>query len=156
MALELPNTGMAVTIDIGEADDIHPGNKQDVGYRLAINALHANYDFPTIPSGPLYNSMEIKGDSIAVLFDHAENGLKTSDDRPPAGFAIAAEDQVFHWAEVILRGNEAIVYSNKVLNPKAVRYGWANNPTVNLQNKDNLPASPFRTDDWPGITENEK
>lgn len=156
MALQLPNTGMAVAIDIGEANDIHPRNKQDVGYRLALNALHKNYDSPTLPAGPLYNSMQISGDSIIIQFDYAQNGLKTSDGGRPQGFAIAGSDQVFHWAEVILRGNEAIVYSDKVLSPKAVRYGWANNPIVNIQNFENLPASPFRTDDWPGITQNKE
>lgn len=152
MALQLSNTGMAVTIDIGEADDIHPRNKQDVGFRLALNALHHNYDSPTVPAGPLYNSMEIDGDSIRVTFDFADNGLSTSNGRSPAGFAIAGEDRVFHWADATIRGNTVHVYSNKVSAPVAVRYGWANNPIVNLQNAEGLPASPFRTDDWPGIT----
>ena len=155
MALQLPNTGMAVAIDIGEADDIHPRNKQDVGYRLALNALHMNYGSPTMPAGPMYSDMQINGDSIVIQFDNAQNGLQTSDGNRPLGFAIAGSDQVFHWADVILRGNEAVVYSNKVSAPKAVRYGWANNPIVNIQNSENLPASPFRTDNWPGITQDQ-
>ena len=156
MALQLPNTGMAVAIDIGEADDIHPGNKQDVGYRLALNALHKNYEFPIVPMGPLYKSMLIDGDSIRISFDYAETGLSTSNGEQPKGFAIAGKDQVFHWAEAILRSNEAIVFSDEVSSPVAVRYGWANNPITNLQNRNNLPASPFRTDDWASITEGNK
>ena len=153
LALTLPNTGMAVTIDIGEADDIHPRNKQDVGYRLALNALYKNYEAPIVPAGPLYKSMEVDGDSIKISFDNAENGLNTSDGAPPTGFAIASENQVFQWAEALIRDNTVIVFSSRVSSPVAVRYGWANNPTVNLQNTEQLPASPFRTDEWPGITE---
>ncbi|MBX2819481.1 MAG: sialate O-acetylesterase [Rhodothermaceae bacterium] len=156
LALTLPNTGMAVTIDIGEADDIHPRNKQDVGYRLALNALHKNYEAPIVPAGPLYQSMEIDGDSIKITFDNAENGLITSDEKKPTGFAIAAEDQIFHWAQALIRENTVIVFSRRVSSPAAVRYGWANNPIVNLQNAERLPASPFRTDEWPGITEGNK
>ena len=156
MALQLPNTGMAVAIDIGEADDIHPRNKQDVGYRLALNALHKNYDFPIVPTGPIYKSMQIDGDSIKILFDYAESGLLTKNGEEPVGFAIAGQDQVFYWGEAILRGNEAIIHNDQVPSPVAVRYGWANNPITNVQNAENLPVSPFRTDDWPGITINSK
>lgn len=152
MALQLPNTGMAVTIDIGEADDIHPRNKQDVGYRLALSALHYNYESSSVPSGPLYKSMEITGDSIRIEFDFAEGGLSTSNSKNPEGFAIAGSDRVFYWANAIIRDNTISVHSTRVPEPVAVRYGWANNPIVNLQNNAGLPASPFRTDDWPGIT----
>ena len=153
MALALPNTGMAVTIDIGEADDIHPTNKQDVGYRLALNALYTNYDRPIVPAGPLYQSMKIVADTIEVVFEHAINGMKTLNDEPIKGFAIAGDDQVFHWADASVVGNTVKVFSENVKQPVAVRYGWANNPIVNLYNEEGLPASPFRTDEWPGITE---
>ncbi len=153
MALSLPNTGMAVTIDIGEADDIHPTNKQDVGYRLALNVLHTNYDRPIVPAGPLFKSLAVSGDTVEVIFDYAENGLTTSDGGPPQGFAIAGEDRVFHWAVAEIRGSRIIAYSDSVEDPVAIRMGWANNPIVNLYNTEGLPASPFRSDDWPGITE---
>ena len=100
--------------------------------------------------------MEIDGDSIKISFDYAENGLITSDGKNPTGFAIATEDQVFHWAQALIRENTVVVFSRNVSSPVAVRYGWANNPTVNLQNAEQLPASPFRTDEWPGITEGNK
>ena len=156
MALQLPNTGMAVTIDIGEADDIHPRNKQDVGYRLALNALNKSYKLPIVPAGPLYKSMEIFGDSILIEFDYSENGLMTSNDEEVLGFAIAGNDQEFQWAQAMIRGSKVVVHSPRVPSPVAVRYGWANNPVTNLQNKEGLPASPFRTDDWPGVTENSR
>ena len=152
MALSLPNTGMAVTIDIGEADDIHPRNKQDVGYRLALNALYTSYDRPIVYSGPMYKEMRILADTVAISFDHVGSGLTTPDNEMASGFAIAGNDLEFHWADAIIRDNTVLVYSDKVTNPVAVRYGWADNPTVNLYNQEGLPASPFRTDDWPSIT----
>ena len=154
MALALPSTGMAVTIDIGEADDIHPLNKQDVGKRLALSALKVAYDRDIVHSGPVYNSMSIEGTRIRLDFTSFGSGL-TAKDRYGylKGFAIAGEDGKFQWAQAFIEGDQVVVYSNRVKNPVAVRYAWANNPDdANLYNMEGLPASPFRTDDWPGIT----
>ncbi len=153
MALDLPNTGMAVTIDIGEADDIHPRNKQDVGYRLAQSALKVSYGQEIMPAGPLYKDFSVDGNEIRITFENADNGLKTSDGGPVKGFAIAGEDQQFQWADTRIEGSQVIVSNPRVPYPVAVRYGWANNPIVNLYNTEDLPASPFRTDNWPGVTE---
>ena len=153
MALDLPNTGMAVTIDIGEADDIHPRNKTDVGERLARWALANTYGkSDLVYSGPLYREMKQEGDSIRLLFDHAESGLMTPDGAPPKGFAIAGADSAFVWAEARIDGDAVVVSSPDVQRPVAVRYGWANNPEANLYNAAGLPASPFRTDSWLGVT----
>jgi sialate O-acetylesterase len=154
MTLKLPNTGMAVIIDIGEADDIHPRNKQDVGKRLALSALKIAYGKDIIHSGPIYKSMTISGNKITLDFDHTGSGLKCNDRYGYVkGFSIAGNDRKFHWAKAYIENNKVVVYSDKVNNPVAVRYGWANNPDdVNLYNEEGLPASPFRTDDWPGIT----
>ena len=155
-ALSLSNTGMAVAIDIGEADDIHPRNKQDVGYRLALNALFSTYNRPIVPAGPLFKSMSIAQDTITLEFDYAENGLKTSDGSPPSGFAVAGEDKVFYRANAAIKNDKVVLRSDNVKTPVAVRYGWANNPVVNLYNMEGLPASPFGTDDWLWITEGNK
>ncbi|MEM8487762.1 MAG: sialate O-acetylesterase [Bacteroidota bacterium] len=152
MALSLPNTGMAVTIDIGEADDIHPRNKKDVGFRLALSALHATYGHDNIPAGPLYQSHEIADDSVRLTFAYAEKGLMTPDNAVLQGFAIAGEDQEWHRGTATIVGNNVVVRSSRVSAPVAVRYGWADNPVVNLYNTAGLPASPFRTDDWEGVT----
>lgn len=151
MTLSLPNTGMAVAIDIGDANDIHPKNKQDVGKRLALNALATVYGQEIVYSGPLYKSMSFDGDKIRLVFDHVGGGL-VAGDKKLTGFAIAGEDKQFVWADAIIEGNTVVVSSPQVLNPAAVRYGWADNPVCNLYNQEGLPASPFRTDDWPGIT----
>ena len=155
MALSLPQTGMAVTIDIGEADDIHPVNKQDVGKRLALAALKVAYGKDIVFSGPTYKDMLLAGDLAILSFDHVGGGLKAKNQYGYLnGFAIAGEARVFHWARARIQGDKVIVYSDKVNQPVAVRYGWADNPDdVNLYNAEGLPASPFRTDDWPGITE---
>ena len=151
MALALPNTGMAVIIDIGEADDIHPKNKQDVGKRLALNALAQTYGKDIPYSGPMYQSMQIEGDNIRLTFNHVYDGLKAKGGKL-TGFAIAGEDRHFVWADAVIDGNTVVVSSPAVPNPVAVRYGWASNPVCNLYNSAGLPASPFRTDSWPGIT----
>ncbi len=156
MALELKNTGMAVTIDIGEAEDIHPRNKQEVGRRLALSALNITYDHTTVAAGPLYTSFTLEERAIRIQFRHAENGLTSGDGNPVQGFAIAGADRVFHTGSAKIEGNEIVVSSERVADPVAVRYGWANNPVVNLYNTEGLPASPFRTDNWPGITEGVK
>ncbi|MFW6289416.1 MAG: sialate O-acetylesterase [Mariniphaga sp.] len=154
-ALALPNTGMALAIDIGEADDIHPRNKQDVGKRLSLNALKIAYNKDVVHSGPLYQSVEYNDGKAFVTFSETGSGLKVEDRYGYLkGFAMAGADRKFHWAKAeVVDENTVVVYSDEVPNPVAVRYGWANNPDdVNLYNREGLPANPFRTDNWPGIT----
>ncbi len=151
MALRLPNTGMAVIIDIGEANDIHPKNKQEVGRRLALWALAKVYGQNVVYSGPLYKGYRVEGNKVRIFFDHVDGGL-TFLGQQLLGFAIAGEDRKFHWAKAKIEGDSVVVWSDEVPRPVAVRYGWANNPICNLYNKAILPASPFRTDDWPGVT----
>jgi len=153
--LSLPNTGMASAIDIGEANDIHPRNKQDVGKRLALNAFKITYNMDVVHSGPMYKSVEFRNGKAYITFDETGSGLEVQDKYGYLkGFTIAGADKEFHWAKASLVDNTTVVvYSDEVSNPVAVRYGWANNPDdVNLYNKEKLPANPFRTDDWPGIT----
>lgn len=147
MALNLPNTGMAVTIDIGEMFDIHPRNKQDVGYRLALAAKKIAYGKEVVFSGPLYKGYEINGSDVEIAFDHIGKGLMVKGEKL-TGFQIAGKDMKFYWADAQIVGGEVFVSSDKVKEPVAVRYGWAINPECNLYNKNGLPASPFRTDDW--------
>ncbi|MCK5822270.1 MAG: beta galactosidase jelly roll domain-containing protein [Bacteroidales bacterium] len=156
MTLSLPNTGMAVIIDIGNALDIHPKNKQDVGKRLALNALHIAYDQDIAYSGPIYKEMSNEESKIRLTFNHANEGLTTRDDEALTGFAIAGEDKVFHWAKAEIDGETVVVSCEKVPNPVSVRYAWDTNPICNLYNNAGLPASPFRTDSWPGITVDNK
>jgi sialate O-acetylesterase len=151
MTLREPQTGMAVIIDIGDTNDIHPRNKLDVGHRLAAWALANTYGEKVETSGPLYKSFAVEGDKIRVRFTHAV-GLKTADGGPLKGFAIAGEDHKFVWAEARIEGNDVVVWNKDVTKPVAVRYAWADNPICNLYNKAGLPASPFRTDTWPGVT----
>jgi sialate O-acetylesterase len=152
----VPNTGMAVISDIGETADIHPKNKQDVGKRLAYSALNRVYGQDIVYSGPMYRSMQIKGDKVSLSFDHTGSGLKSSDKYGYVkGFEIAGQDQKFFWAQASIEGNRIVVWSEQVSNPVAVRYGWADdNIEVNLYNREGIPAVPFRTDTWKGITEN--
>jgi len=151
LTLHEPQTGMAVIIDIGEAKDIHPRNKVDVGHRLALWALANTYGEKIEYSGPLFQSFSIEGDKLRVKFRHAA-GLKTSDGGAPKGFAIAGEDHKFVWADARIEGDEVVLSSKEVTKPIAVRYAWADNPVCNLYNTIGLPASPFRSDDWPGVT----
>lgn len=146
--LEVPRTGMAVAIDIGEDKDIHPKNKQEVGRRLALSALAQVYFQEMEYSGPLYGGMQVEEDRIRLNFSNSE-GLKSKDGGPIKGFAIAGEDQKFVWADAKLEGDHVVVSSPKVKTPVAVRYAWADNPECNLVNAAGLPASPFRTDKWP-------
>lgn len=154
--LALPNTAMAVIIDIGEANDIHPKNKQEVGYRLSLPALKMIYGKDVIYSGPTYKSMSVEGNKIRLKFDNTGTRLSYKDKYGYLkGFAIAGADKKFVWAKAYIENNEVVVYSDAISNPVAVRYAWANNPDdANLYNKEGLPASPFRTDTWKGITEN--
>jgi sialate O-acetylesterase len=157
MALALPNTGMAVAIDLGEADNIHPPNKQEVGRRLALAARAIAYGQPVVYSGPLYQSMAVEGHSIRLWFRHLGGGLVAQGGGPLRGFAIAGADRKFVWAEARIEGETVVVHSDQVPQPVAVRYAWANNPEgCNLFNQAGLPASPFRTDDWPGVTVNNR
>ena len=152
MTTNLDNTGISCTIDIGMEKDIHPSNKQDVGHRLALIARAKTYGQNVEYSGPLYQSYEMSGSSIRINFSHTTGGLKTNDGQPVTGFAIAGPDHVWHWATAKIDGNSVIVSSDKVKFPVAVRYAWADNPACNLYNGANLPAFPFRTDSWNGVT----
>ncbi len=146
----VPDTGMAVAIDIGEADDIHPRNKQDVGRRLARWALAELFDRDVVPSGPIYREMTVENGKVRIEFDLFGSTLKTRDDEAPRGFTIAGEDRRFVPAQAKIEGDAVMVWSDDVPEPVAVRYAWANNPVrANLVNAEGLPASPFRTDDWP-------
>lgn len=146
--LALPNTGMSVSIDIGEAKDIHPKNKQEVGRRLALIALAKTYGQKVVYSGPVMQSFQVAGDQVKMVFGSAEGGLKAKDGDELKGFAIAGEDKIFYWAKAVIQGNNVTVSSPDVPKPVAVRYAWADNPDCNLYNEAGLPASPFRTDDW--------
>ncbi len=145
-----PNSGQAVIIDIGEADDIHPRNKQDVGYRLALAARKIAYGEDIVYSGPSYQSHTVEDNKIYLTFDHIGSGLRAKDKYGYLkGFAIAGSDQKFRWAKAAIEGDRIVVWSEEVPNPVAVRYAWADNPDdANLYNEEGLPASPFRTDDW--------
>jgi len=159
--LEVPQTGMAVIIDIGEARDIHPRNKQDVGSRLAQWALHQAYDKKDlVPSGPLFREQKIEDGKIRILFDHVGNGLMVGEktgleptkelpDGKLKRFAVAGEDKKWHWADATIDGDTIVVSCEAVPKPVAVRYAYSMNPEgANLYNKEGLPASPFRTDAW--------
>ncbi|MDG1731243.1 MAG: sialate O-acetylesterase [Algibacter sp.] len=146
--LKLPKTGMAVIIDIGEAYDIHPKNKKDVGYRLSYEAERIQGDTKNHPKTPMLKEHKIKGNMIELSFSNA-NLLKVLDNKPLTQFAIAGKDKKFVWAKAELKGSKIIVYNDTISNPVAVRYAWANNPdNVNLFSIYDMPISPFRTDSW--------
>ena len=147
----VPGVGMAVTIDIGDAEDIHPKNKQEVGRRLALQSLVHDYRRTMVCDGPTYAGFQIVGDEIRIRLRSAE-GLHTTHGEPVKGFVIAGGDHTFHWAEARIDGKDIVVSCPDVRHPLAVRYAWAFNPEVNLVNGAGLPAAPFRTDDWPGET----
>jgi hypothetical protein len=165
-ALDIPGTGMAVITDIGEANDIHPRNKQDVGWRLAQWALHQTYGMKDlVPAGPFYKGQEIEGDVIRISFHNVGKGLMVGK-KPglePAEeikggqlghFAITGEDMKWVWAEAVIDGDTVVVKSPEVAKPVAVRYGYAMNPVrANLYNREGFPAGAFRTDAWPGPSE---
>lgn len=155
LTLKLPQTGQAVIIDIGEADDIHPRNKQDVGYRLALAAEKIAYQKDVVYSGPVFASMQKENSKIILHFTNTGTGLMAKDKYGYVkGFTIAGADQKFTWAKATIDGDKIIVSGDAVSDPVAVRYAWADNPDdANLYNKEGLPASPFRTDGWKGITE---
>lgn len=154
-ALEtVPNTGMCVTTDIGDAKDIHPTNKQDVGSRLAAIALNKNYNQKIIYSGPKYESMEIEDNKIILTFSSLGSGLMTPDKYGYLkGFEIAGKDKVFHYAKAYIANNKVVLFNDEVKNPIAIHYGWADDAgDCNLYNNEKFPALPFRTDDWNMIT----
>jgi len=149
MTLALPKTGQAVIIDIGEANDIHPKNKQDVGKRLALAALAGTYGKDVVYSGPMYESMKVEGERVHLKFKHVGGGLVAKGGDKLTGFAVAGEDKKFVWADARIDGDTIVVSAKDVAKPVAVRYAWADNPECNLYNKADLPACPLRTDDWP-------
>jgi sialate O-acetylesterase len=153
LTLSQPNTGMACIIDIGDANSIHPTNKQEAGRRLALIAEQKAYEKNVVASGPMYKSFVVKGNDIIISFTETGSGMATSDTDSLKGFAIAGDDKKFYWASARIEGNKVIVSSDKVAAPAAVRYAWADNPVCNLINKEGLPAVPFRTDEWKGLTQ---
>jgi sialate O-acetylesterase len=155
MTMMLPRTGEAVIIDVGEGKDIHPRNKQDVAMRLARWALAKDYGIPVPCQSPTYKSMEKKDGKIVLTFEHVDGGFRPFDVRQPRGFAIAGADHRFVPAQAKILGRDKIeVWSDQVSDPAAVRYAWADNPICNLYSNVGLPVTPFRTDDWPGMTLN--
>jgi len=152
MTLAQPNTGMVCAIDLGEAKTIHPTNKQDVGFRLALLADKVAYQKDIIASGPLFSSYKIEGNMIRISFSGSRSGLKTKDNLSPREFTIAGADKKFYRAIARIIGDELIIRSDKVANPVAVRYAWCDNPDCNLISAEGFPAIPFRTDQWDGIT----
>ena len=174
LALKLPNVGQAVTIDVGETRNLHPRNKKDVGERLALIALAKDYGKAIPFSGPIYDSMKVESGKAILSFLHTDGGLtakplpetdvvssltnetatlvRNSPNSQLEGFAICGEDRNWIWSDAKIDGDNVIVWSDKVPSPLAVRYAWADNPTCNLTNGSGLPASPFRTDDFPPVT----
>jgi sialate O-acetylesterase len=160
MTLQLPNTGMAVASDIGERTDIHPKNKLDVGNRLAAEAMRVAYHQPgentnEASRGPMLDKMTVEGNKATLTFRNTGSGLMAKDKYGYLkGFEIAGADKKFYYAKAEIQGNSVVVYADSVTTPVAVRYGWADdNGDVNLYNRENFPAVPFRTDTWKGITE---
>lgn len=156
LTLNLPNTGMVVTTDVGNPDNIHPTNKETVGNRLAAIALHNDYDKSNIFSGPKYKSLSIHKKNILISFDDIGSGLSTKNtDTQVIGFEIAGADKIFYTAKAYIKADKVIVYNKKVKKPISVRYSWVGDASKsNLYNKEGFPALPFRTDDWKTITEN--
>jgi sialate O-acetylesterase len=156
MALALPATGLVVSIDQGESNNVHPRRKTEIGRRLALCALGTVYGKPVVYSGPVFDSMKPEGSRLRLYFNQTGSGLSTITEKPLAGFALAGADRKFGWAKARIEGNTVVVWNEQIPNPVAVRYAWADNPEANLYNREGLPASPFRTDRWPGITEDKK
>lgn len=156
MTAALPNNGLAVTIDVGEADNIHPADKQTVGKRLALQAEGRTYGLEVPGDSPSYAGLSLEGGKIRVHFKGVYGGLVAKNGEALDGFAIAGADRKFVWASARLEGDSVVVFSPEVKEPVAVRYAWADNPKCNLYNSAGLPAVPFRTDDWPGSTVNNR
>jgi len=151
-ARNVPRVGLAVTIDQGRAENVHPPNKAEVGRRLALQAFSMVYGLPGVASGPVFKSWRRDGSTIRVRFTSTGGGLVAKGGEPLRGFAIAGGERKFVWADARVEGDEVVVSSPQVATPVAVRYAWANNPEATLYNLEGLPASPFRTDEWPGQT----
>jgi len=140
-------------VDIGDVKDIHPKNKQDVGRRLGLWAQAKVYGQSVVFSGPSYKSMTVEGNKIRLQFDHVGSGLVASDGKPLTYFTIAGADQKFVPATAVIDGNSVVVSSDQVAQPAAVRFAWVDDTAPNFANKEGLPASPFRTDAWKGVTQ---
>jgi sialate O-acetylesterase len=151
-AKSVPQTGLAVTIDLGDAGNVHPPRKREVGGRLAALALGSVYGEKIVSAGPIFDSAEISGEKIIVHFVPSGSSLEIHGGDALKGFSIAGADRKFHWADARIEGATVVVRSADVSSPAAVRYDWANDPAGNLSNGAGLPASPFRSDDWPGAT----
>jgi sialate O-acetylesterase len=147
-SLELENTGMVCSIDLGESDDIHPQNKQDIGIRLALLAKKMIYNRDVLSTGPKYLSHQIKNNSIVVDWSMSGKSLVTNDNLTPREFIIASNNKKFYKANTVIDNNKTVLTSKEVTNPIAVRYAWSNNPFCNLTDESGLPALPFRTDNW--------
>ncbi len=147
-ALHLSNTGMAVIIDIGNGENIHPTNKQDVGKRLALLAVDKTYGIKLISEGPKLQSYMITGNQVEISYSSVGSGLTTHNGEKLKGFAVAGPDKKFYWANAEIKGDKVFVSAPEVEFPIAVRYAWSNNPECNLYNNEGLPAAPFRTDCW--------
>jgi len=154
-AKNVPNTGIAVTMGLGDPANVHPLKKQEVGRRLALLAEKQAYGRDGIDSGPVYKSMKPDGDKIDLSFDNIAGGLQAQGGKLE-GFTIAGEDHKFVSADAKIEQDHVIVSAAGVSHPVAVRYGWANSPTCTLFNKAGLPTAPFRTDDWPVTSVNAK
>jgi sialate O-acetylesterase len=152
-AKQVPNTGIAVTIDVGDPKDLHPHRKREVGERLALWAMGTTYRMPIVYSGPVYQNMKIEGSQVRIGFSNVGGGLVGDATGHVSGFAISGGDHKFHWADAVIQGDSVVISSPEVAQPVAVRYAWGDSPICNLYNKEGLPASPFRTDDRPGMTE---
>jgi sialate O-acetylesterase len=146
--LKVPATAMAVAVDLGEQDNIHPKNKEDVAKRLVLAARKIAYGEEIVYTGPLLQSVEFNQSEARIRFTGVGSGLHVKDGTKIKGFTIAGADKQFHEASATIQGNEVIVTASEVLDPKAVRYAFESWPEGNLYNEEGLPASPFRTDDW--------
>jgi sialate O-acetylesterase len=151
----VPHVGLVVTIDLGDENDIHPRRKREIGERLALVALAKAYGQDVLHSGPIYDHMTIVNGRVVLRFKHVGRGLEARGGNL-AGFTIAGRDRKFHNAQAVIQGDTVVVWSEDVPEPQAVRYGWAKNPLATLWNRDGLPASPFRTDDYPLPTRDNK
>jgi sialate O-acetylesterase len=151
VAQSVPNTGVAVSIDTGDDILLHPKDKKPIGLRLSYLALKRAYGKDFVEYGPFYKSHRVDGNKIVLTFDSVGCGLATGKDEPLDSFAMAGEDRVFVWADAVIQGDSVVVSAKGVRAPMAVRYAWAMNPSHRnlLYNKEGIPASPFRTDDWP-------
>ena len=149
--LKIKNTGMAVTMDSKEFNNLHPRDKKPIGMRLAKVALHKSYHYKNIAyQGPVFKNIKIEKDTLKIFFKPASTGkgLTTSDGQPPKYFYVAGTDKVFHKANTRIEGNQVWLYSPEIRHPVEVRYAFTNYPVTNFENKEGLPAEPFRTDKW--------